>query len=374
MHADMLARSWLAWQLTGSFTAVAGVNVARAVPMLIFGLFAGVLADRFDRRKVLLAIQTWTLLTHVAMAIIILGGWVEMWHVYGIAFLMGISMSMNQPVRTSLVPELVPKDKLLNAITLNSIAINGTRFIGPAAIAFIIGVTDVGVAYVLAASIYIGVIWTTTKIDIPVRNLAPATGGIGSQMMEGFRFIGQHRLIRTLVILGLGPLAIGVAHRALLPGLITEVLNADVELLGIIQSIGALGSLAAGLYIASLVRIPNRGYIMVGAAAIYGLALVAVAGVTVIWMIVPLIALGAMAQTVFRSANTATLLEHAPPHMRGRVVSVTLIDQGLSPVAGIGAGLLADRWGVDAGFMFLGVAIIAVVAIALMAYPKVVNA
>ena len=98
MHADLVARSWLVFELTGSSLAVAGVNVARAVPMLLIGLFGGVAADRWDRKRLLIIIQVWSLLLNAAMAIIVIGGWVEMWHIYVLAFLLGSGMAMNQPV------------------------------------------------------------------------------------------------------------------------------------------------------------------------------------------------------------------------------------------------------------------------------------
>lgn len=107
MHSDIVARSWLTWELTGSTVAVALVNVMRSVPMLGLGLFGGVIADRFDKRKTLLFIQAWTLLIYLAMAIVVLTGVVELWHVYTYAFLIGVGFALNQPVRTSFVPQLV---------------------------------------------------------------------------------------------------------------------------------------------------------------------------------------------------------------------------------------------------------------------------
>lgn len=370
MHADMLARSWLVWQLTGSFTAVAAVNVARGIPQLIFGIAGGVVADRWDRRKTLMVIQVWTFSMYVVMAALILLGIVELWHVYGIAFLLGISMSMNQPIRTSIVPQLVGKDRMLNAVSLNSIAINGTRFVGPAAVAFIIGFWGVGSAYVVSAAVYVLVLWTTTKIQIPD---LPASSvkrrSAGGQLVEGFRFIANDKTILTLVLLGLAPFAIGIAHRTLLPGLITEVLHAEVELLGILQSVAAIGSLSAGLYIASKKNIPRKGALMLLVTVVYGASLLAVGWASMFWLIMPFLIVGAMAQTIFRAANTTMLLERTPNRLRGRVVSVTLVDHALSPVVGIAAGLIADSRGVGAGFAFLGAAILTVVALTMIVNP-----
>lgn len=370
MHADMLARSWLVWQITGSFTAVAAVNVARGIPQLVFGIAGGVVADRWDRRKTLMLIQTWTFSMYVAMAALILLDLVQLWHVYGIAFLQGVSMSMNQPIRTSIVPQLVGKDRMLNAVTLNSIAINGTRFVGPAGVAFIIGFWGVGSAYVVSAAVYIVVVWTTIKIKIPD---LPASSSkrrsAGGQLIEGFRFIVNDKTILTLVLLGLAPFAIGIAHRSLLPGLITEVLHAEVELLGILQSAAAIGSLGAGLYIASIKSIPRKGGLMLLVTVAYGASLLTVGWASMFWIVLPFLIVGAMSQTVFRAANTTMLLERTPARLHGRVVSVTLVDHALSPLVGIIAGLIADSRGVGAGFAFLGVSILAVVVLTMIVNP-----
>ena len=367
----MLARSWLVWELTGSFTAVAGVNVARGVPMLVFGLFGGVIADRFNRQKILLVLQTWTMLMHAIMAALVISGNVELWHIYGLAALLGISMSMNQPVRTSIIPELVGKERMLNAITLNSMAINGTRFIGPAAVAFIIAWQGVGAAYIVSTGMYMLVVMATLRIRLDFVKPLAGTGNMVAQLFEGFRYLVGNRLLLTLVFLGLGPLAIGIAHRSLLPGLVSDVLGQDVEMLGILQSAGAGGAVVAALYLGSKDRIANRGYILLGATAIYGLALLAIGGATVLWLIMPLYITGAMSQTIFRSANTMTLMEITPARLRGRVISMTLIDHSLSPAAGILAGLASDAWGVGAGFLLLGAGILGVVALVAIVNPRI---
>ena len=370
MHADMLARSWLVWQITGSFTAVAAVNVARGIPQLVFGIAGGVVADRWDRRKTLMLIQTWTFSMYVAMAALLLLDLVQLWHVYGIAFLQGVSMSMNQPIRTSIVPQLVGKDRMLNAVTLNSIAINGTRFVGPAGVAFIIGFWGVGSAYVVSAAVYIVVVWTTIKIKIPDLPASSAKRrSAGGQLIEGFRFIVNDKTILTLVLLGLAPFAIGIAHRSLLPGLITEVLHAEVELLGILQSAAAIGSLGAGLYIASIKSIRRKGGLMLLVTVAYGASLLTVGWASMFWIVLPFLIVGAMSQTVFRAANTTMLLERTPARLHGRVVSVTLVDHALSPLVGIIAGLIADSRGVGAGFAFLGVSILAVVVLTMIVNP-----
>ena len=165
MNADIVARSWLTWELTHSTVSVAIVNLMRAIPMLVLGLMGGVIADRFDKRLVLLIIQTWTLVIYAIMTFVVISGIVELWHVYAYSFLIGLGFAMNMPVRTAFMPQLVDKANLLNALSLHSVGTNATRLAGPAAIGFIIAITGgVGPAYAISAVFYLMVIWTTIMI------------------------------------------------------------------------------------------------------------------------------------------------------------------------------------------------------------------
>ena len=263
MHADMVARSWLVWDLTGSSTSVASVLVARAIPMLILGLIGGVAADRFNRRRLLMIIQAWTLLMHVVMGALLLMGVIELWHVYVLAFGLGAGMAMNQPVRTSIIPNLVDKKDMMNAMSLNSIAINSTRLGGPALIAILIATTDVGWAYVWAAGAFAVVIWTTTKISIPALTSKRSRGNPFSQLIEGFVYIGRHRVILALVLLGLGPLSIGFSHQVLLPQLVEQQYGYGIGLLGVLASVGAIGGLSGGFH-----RVTSEGVVQRPADAV----------------------------------------------------------------------------------------------------------
>lgn len=371
MHADMVARAWLVWDLTGSSTSVASVLVARALPMLVLGLFGGVAADRFNRRRLLMVIQTWTLLMHIVMATLLLTGLIELWHVYAIAFGLGAGMAMNQPVRTSIIPNLVDRKDMINAMSLNSIAINSTRFVGPAAIAVLISTTEVGWAYVWAAGALLVVIWTTSKIAIPGITSTRPKGSPISQLIEGFVYIGRHRVILALVLLGMGPLAIGFSHQVLLPQLVEEQYGRGIGLMGLIQSAGAIGGLTAGLFIASRREVSYKGRLMLLSAVSYGVALMAFSGAAYMWMAFPLIIWIGGSQTLFRAGNSATLMEISPDRLRGRIISATLIDTALSPLAGLAAGAAADKWGVSAGYMLLSAGCLGIVALVMLIYPKI---
>ena len=371
MHADMVARAWLVWDLTCSSTSVASVLVARAIPMLILGLIGGVAADRFNRRRLLMVIQIWTMLMHVIMAALLLSGVVELWHVYVLAFALGAGMAMNQPVRTSIIPNLVDKKDMFNAMSLNSIAINTTRLGGPALIALLIVATDVGWAYVWAAGAFAVVIWTTTKIAIPDIASKLPKGNPFSQLIEGFVYIGRHRAILALVLLGLGPLSIGFSHQVLLPQLVEQEYGSGIGLMGVLTSVGAVGGLTGGMFIASRREILYKGKLMLFAAVSYGFALLGFAGASYMWMAFPLIIWIGVSQTLFRAGNSVTLMELTPDRLRGRIISATLLDTALSPVAGIAAGIAADRWGVSYGYLLLSIGCLGIVALTVLIYPRI---
>ncbi len=373
MHADMVARAILVWDLTGSSAAVGGVLGARAVPMVVFGIFGGVAADRFDRKKLLATIQSWSLAMHAIMATLILADAIQLWHVYVLAVALGGGMALNQPVRTSIVPSLVPKDQLTNALTLNSIAMNSSRLIGPAIIGVLIALTNTGAAYVWSATAYAIVLWLTHKIDLPEVVGKRSTVSPLSQLLEGFRYIAAHRMVLALVLLGLAPLSIGFAHQTLLPQLVDEA-GRDTSVIGYIISVGAVGGLAGGLLIASRTRIRSKGRVMLGATLLYAVTLAgfaAAAEVSWLFLAFPLMMLVGVSQTAFRAMNTTILVESTPDHMRGRVVATTLLDTGLMPVAALAAGIIADSYGVSAGYAALSAGCLAVIALVMVIYPKV---
>lgn len=373
MHADMVARGILTWQLTGSSAAVGGVLGARAIPMLVFGIFGGVAADRFDRKRLLMVIQVWSLAMHAIMATLIITDAIELWHVYVLAVLLGGGMALNQPVRTSIVPNLVGREHLTNALTLNSIAMNSSRLVGPAIIAFVIALTNTGAAYVWSAVAYTLVLWLTARIEMPETADRRPNGSPMGQLMEGFRYMAANRVVLALVLLGLGPLSIGFAHQTLLPQLMDEF-GSDTTMMGYVISVGAIGGLTGGILIASRMEINNKGQVMLVSCFVYALALAGFAGAAQLgWLLLafPLMMLVGIAQTSFRAMNTTILMETTPDHMRGRIVATTLLDSGLMPVAALGAGFVADHFGVSAGYMTLGAGCLSVILLVLVIYPRV---
>jgi MFS family permease len=374
MWADQVARSWLAWQLTGSATAIGLVNVFRALPLITIGLLGGVIADRFDKRKILIVIQLWSLSIYIAMAVLLVGGWIELWHIYLTAFLLGAGMSMNQPVRTSMIPQLLEGKLLLNALSLNSIAINVSKLSGPAGVGFLIAMADgnVAPAYIIAVVVYVLVIVFTVMIDYQSKGTGQQQFSFRSEFVEGFRYLlVENRTALALVILAIGPLAFAFSYVTLLPVLVTEVFNAGPSSFGAIQSVGAIGALVGGFWLASSRSISRKGRLMLITGVIYGGAVIVLGNVK--WLIAAFaisIIIGAC-QTIFRAANNSTLLEITPQRLQGRVVSITFLDMGIQSAAAIMAGMITDAYGVAVGMATLGGLCVGIVAIVIIAVPSV---
>ena len=374
MWADQVGRSWLTWQLTGSATAVGLVNVFRAIPLLTLGLVGGVLADRFDKRKILIVIQFWSLAIYAAMAVLLLGNWIQLWHIYLTSLLLGLGMALNQPVRTSFIPQLLEGRLLLNALSLNSIAINVTRLMGPAAIGFLIAASggNVGPAYVVATAMYVLILVSTFMIDAPSQAPLGRPLSIGRDLLEGFHYmLVENRMVLVLVVVAMGPLAFAFSYIVLLPVFVTEELGMGSSAFGLMQSVSAIGALAGGLTLASMGNVPHKGRVILITGLSYGAMVMLLGGLPVPWLAFAVVIVAGASQTVFRAANNSTLLEITPRRFQGRVVSITFLDTGVQALAAILAGIVTDLWSVTVGFLVIGGICVLIVGLVGLGVPAV---
>ena len=173
---------------------------------------------------------------------------------------------VHPPGRASTATTLVATDGMLDAVSLNESARNSPRLVGAAIVAVVIAAWGVGPSDVWSTIAYGLVIWTTTRIAMPAVNPAGKIGSMVGQMMEGFRYIATNRLVLTLVLLGLGPLAVGFSHQTLLPALVVDELGRNAAIMGVIMAVGGIGGIAGGFDMASRVDLRRRAVIRRGAA------------------------------------------------------------------------------------------------------------
>ncbi len=381
---EQVVRPLLMLDLTGSPFQVGGVIAARTMPQLGFGLIAGAMADRYDKRLVLMVSQVVTLLMHLTIGLLVVADRVETWHVYATGVVSGGANAFIIPTRQSMVPRLVPRGALMNAVALNTAANNLMRVAGAGLAGLLLIPFDFGEVYLLNALIYVGVIWTTTQVRIPESRAAardgpaapPAPEGgrtsLLTDLVEGFRYLRGNRNVLSLVGAALILFVLGQPYQQVFVPLIAlDELDAGRSMVGLMLAVSGAGALAGSLTMASRRTIPRRGVVMLAALTLFGLSLVLLAQSQWLWLaMLALLAAGATTVT-YLALNNSLLLEQTPLELQGRVISFMSLDRGLVSVGAILGGALAEWFGAPVGLTVMGAACSGLAVLAYFLVPPV---
>jgi MFS family permease len=368
---EQVARPVLILHLTGSAFMVGAIVATRMAPMLLFGLLAGVAADRFDKRRLLLACQSVTMTCHFVLAALILSDVVEVWQVFVTAFVSGTSMSFNQPARQSLVPRLVPQEDLLNAIALNTAAMNVMRVGGGALAGVLLIPMGVGGVYGLNGIMYIGVIAATWAIQVPkAEGQAGERAAWLTELREGLAFVARGHLA-YLVALAFILFVFGFPYQGVfVPLLAIDVLHLGDSGVGWLVATTGVGALLGSLVMASRGRFGRRGLLLLLSMTLFSAALIVISQSTWLALTVPFLALLGAVGVSYMALTATLLLEGTPAELQGRVMSVISLDRGLVPLGAVIAGALAESVGPQSGLLIMGSICLALtVAAALLATP-----
>ena len=322
--------------------------------MLLFGLVGGVVADRFDKRKILIVCQTITLVNYVAIATLVATGVVQVWHVLLSAFVMGCSMSFNQPTRTALVPSLVKKDELHSAVALNSAAMNVTRVVGPGMAGVLIAPLGISGVYYISAVVYVLTLAATIIMRVPPVTAREVRTSFYTDMGETFRYVYRTKNILALALLALVPMVFGMPYMIVLPVFADHVLHVGASGYGWLQSAAGVGALVVVLVIAALTRVARKGLFTLISVFAFGALLMVFSQSD--WFPLSLVILGfvGLTGTAARVLINTSMLEIAPPELRGRVMSVYTLDRGLVPLGTMVIGPLADAVGAPLALLAMG--------------------
>ena len=355
MWMEQVARNWLTWEMTGSALQLGAVNFVRAIPSVFAGLYAGVMADRFSKKRLLLFAQTWTLGVYLLMTWVVLGGHLELWHLYASTMALSLGMSVREPVRAAYSPALVRPEHVIGALSLNATAMNGSRVLWPAVTGLLISAINPGYAY-LTAFVFYGAVQAATLM---IRNAdAPEPhaerGSMGGDMVEGFRFVLGHRVLLPLLLTRFGPVTVATGFQVVIPVFAVQVLGMGAGAYGLLLSAEGLGAIIGGFTIASRRKIDHPGMIALVAGTVLGFLLMLGYFMATFWGLRLLLVFIGVAQVSFNSANNGAMFAQTPPHMRGRMVGVRNQTRALVPVSHLGAGALAEAAGAPVVFAALG--------------------
>ena len=340
---ENVARPFLILELTDSAFLVGLIAATRMVPMLFLGVWAGVLADRMDKKRILQVTQSITFLTHASTAALLLTGLIEPWMVFVGTFTGGASQAFNQPARVSLIPRMVPRENVTNAIALVSAAFNTMRFMGPAIAAVVLGAASFGDLYVLQALMLLFVLWSTSQISVSTRETRARTTSMRAELVEGFKAVRQDKPVLYILALSLVIFIWGMPFQGVFIPLIgKQELGLSTSEASLLISVVGLGALGGSLIIATVGdQIQRRGLVMLGIIASFSVALLIFANSQSLFLVVPALAFTGAMQVSFMSLNNAFVLGRTPQELHGRVLSLFHLDRGLVPAGAAFGGFLA---------------------------------
>ena len=355
-----VALGWLVLRLSGDGLAV-GVNLAlQFLPMLLFGMWGGVFADRFDKRRLLIGTQAVLTLFALAFWILTMTETAQLWMVFTLTFAMGTVSALDMPTRQSFVTEMVGPEGVPNAVSLNSAVFNGARIFGPALAGVVIETVGLPWAFLGNALTYPGVIAGYVLMRTSeLHRQAPAPRERG-QIRAGFSYVwNQPRLRYTLLLVAVVS-GMGLNFSVVLPLMARFVFHQGADAFGLLTAIMAAGSLLGALFSAARKR-PTMG-LLFGAAAAFGvLELLAAAAPSLALLGIVLLPTG-VASILFIATANSNLQLNSRHEMRGRVMAVyALLFLGTTPLGAPLAGWVAEVWGPRAGFVLGGAATLATV-------------
>ena len=344
-----VAQSWLIFQLTNSAFLLGVVGFLNSIPLLLFSLFGGVMADRMNKRNILIFTQTAFMLLAFLLAFLTHTKLITPAQIMGIAVLNGVVMAFDAPSRQSMVVELVGKAHLPNAIALNSVAFNSSRVIGPAIAAVLVSTIGMAGCFYLNGISFLAVIIALFAIRIGRKSgRAGRSAGALKDLKDGLVFVKENQLICVLIaIVGIVSL-FGVSYVVLMPVFANDVLKVGVKGLGALMSCAGLGALAGALILARLGDYKYKGRLLFASSFIFSSALIIFALSRVYAVSLAALVFVGGASVIAVSLINTILQTSIPDEYRGRVMSVFMLTfAGMLPFGNLMAGSLAQSFSVS---------------------------
>jgi MFS family permease len=341
-----VAQSWLVYRLTGSAVLLGFVGFSSQVPVFLLAPVGGSVADRYSRRRILVATQTAAMLLALLLAALTLSGLVQVWHVFVLAALLGVVNAFDLPTRQAFVADMVGRQDLINAIALNSSMFNGARMIGPAVAGLLIDTIGEGWCFFANGVSYLAVIAGLLLMSMTARMRVPLPGSALAGIVEGFRYVKRTGPIRALLLLlGLVSL-VGMPYTVLMPIFADQILHGGPRGLGLLMSTIGLGALVGALTLAAKKGIRGLEHWVALSATGFGVSLILFSLSRSFWLsAVLLLPVGFSVMVEMASSNTL-IQSLVPDSLRGRVMAVySMMFMGMAPLGSLLAGALAHRLG-----------------------------
>jgi len=357
MQMQIVARGWLAFDLTGQNTALGAMMLAFGAPSLVFTLWGGVVADRLPRRRTLLISQGVLCLNSAWIAVMLAAGLMEFWMLLAASFTQGVGFAFMGPARNAFIGSLVGREAVGNAIVLQQLSMNGTRVVGPALAGVFISLAFIGVAgvYVMTATGFLIAILTVWRLPAGVPEERTEATSPMRDLVDGVRYVWSRPSVATLILTSFALTAFAFPFQSFLPSLAEDIYNAGAEGLGVLSAVQAVGAVVAVVLVAGIAgRASAWGQQLVlafafgGSVTLLGFANNFATGLGAILLV------GACSAG-FQSLNNALSISYSDSRYHGRVQSLNMLSWSLFGIASMPIGVVADLIGIRETLMIAGV-------------------
>ena len=355
------AQIWLVYQITNSPFLLGLLGVAQSGPVMVFSLFAGAIVDRLPKRKLIITTQIIMTFQAFALAILTWSGKVQYWHVLCLAAILGVTQTLDMPGRQSFFIEMVGKEDLMNAISLNSTIVNLAKVVGPTLAGIAMETIGAGWCFFLNGVSFIAVIWGLFLIDVGNSAATSKRGNVLKDVSEGLRYILGNEVLRTTVLTLCIFAIFAMNTNVIAPVYVTDALGMGASAYSNLMAASGLGALIGALYMATMASREDRvikRYMLLRSAfacAAFHMTMIAVRSYPLALLVVA--AIGYVNLTFNNMANSLLQI-NSDDDRRGRVMSVyTLVNNGTVPIGNMYVGLVMEKAGGAAGFFACGLAI-----------------
>jgi MFS family permease len=360
-----VAMGWLVYRLTSSPLLLGLVGFAGQIPIFILSPFAGVMADRWNRHRILIITQSLSMVQALILAALTLSGAIQVWQIIALSAILGCINALDIPVRQSFIVEMVErKENLANAIALNSTMFNAARLVGPSVAGLVVAMFGEGACFLLNGMSFIAVIAGLMAMKIKAREAERDDAHVLERLKEGLSYaFGSVPIRMILLLLGVMSLT-GMSYAVLMPVFARDVLRGGPQTLGFLMASAGVGAMIATLYLASRRTVLGLGGLIPASAALFAAGLMLFSMSRALWLSLVLLAFTGFGMMVNMAASNTILQTISDDDKRGRVMSLyTVAFLGMAPLGSFLAGALASKIGVTYTLMAGGVVCMASAAV-----------
>lgn len=348
----LVALNWAVLEFTGSALYLGLINACRMVPAFLLSVPAGVLADRSDRRKLLILLQVGVMLSTFCVGYLLAAG-SPFWLLAVVVTLRSVLMAVVMPVRNSLIPNLVPESQVASAVAVDSAVRNLSRIVGPAIAGALLAVMEVADVFWISACSIVAVLLSLFVVR-PESNRDAVSNGIKADIQEAAVYVKNSPSVQSLLILAVVPMVFAFPYTAMMPLFAEDLLQLGPEGLGILLSVAAAGALVGSAWLSLGSETEGAGKWLVCSIIGFGLFLLLfMIAETLVTAAVMMFLVG-LASSTYRTMSRVTLQTQVPDRLRGRILSIALMDRGLMPLGAILIGAVAEWAGALWAGMVMG--------------------